>query len=360
MSQQATLTVRLDAIVRNYEMLRARHFQQRCAAVVKANAYGLGVIPVAKALADAGCDTFFVATLDEALQLRAQLIHKTIYVFSGVGRDEAHTFLGLKIRPVLNSVEQVARWVDACRVLERPMPSALHIDTGMCRLGLSHTELAGITDAQDTISRAGIQMVMSHLACASEPEHPLNAEQLQRLKAACARFPSLLRSLANSSGLFLSHDFHADIGRPGCALYGITPNPALPNPMESVVSLRAPIVQVRTVDVEKTIGYGASCEVHAGQKIAVAALGYADGLHRVAGNRLSGWVGDVNVPMLGRVSMDVTCFDVSHVPQGLLEQEGAITLIGAHQTVDDVADVCGTIGYEVLTSIGARVKRAYL
>ena len=361
MSQTSILQVDLAAIARNYQLLRARHRLQQCAAVVKANAYGLGVIPVAKALAAQGCDVFFVATMDEALQLRAQLWDKVIYVFSGVAQNEIELFFAARLRPVLNSPEQVERWVRACAVLERPMPSALHLDTGMCRLGLSDADVKAIDAPEDYAARAGIGLLMTHLACASEPEHPLNAEQLARFNTARARFPHLPASVANSSGLFLSDDYHADLGRPGCALYGITPNPALPNPMESVVTLRAPILQIREVDVEKTIGYGATCAVYQGQKVAVAAMGYADGLHRSAGGgQLAGWIGDVKVPMLGRVSMDVTCYDVSHVPQELLEQAEALTLIGAEQKVDDVADAYGTIGYEVLTSLGSRVLREYI
>jgi alanine racemase len=361
MSRSATLEVHLPAIVRNYQLLRARHHAKRCAAVVKANAYGLGVIPVAKALAGVGgCEEFFVATLDEALQLRAQLWDKVIYVFSGVAPHEVELFFAARLIPVLNSPQQVECWVKACAGLEVVMPSALHVDTGMCRLGLSHTDLLEIDQPQDYAARAGIRLIMTHLACASEPQHPLNAQQVQRFVEVTARFPDIATSMANSSGLFLPQEYHADIGRPGCALYGITPNPQLPNPMQPVVTLRAPILQVREVDVEHTIGYGATCEVHPGQKVAVAAMGYADGLHRAASNKLAGWIGDIRVPMLGRVSMDVTCYDVSHVPQDVLNKEAAITLIGVHQTVDDVAEAYGSIGYEVLTSLGARVLREYI
>lgn len=363
MTTQATLHVHLAALVRNYQLLRARHQHQRCAGVVKANAYGLGVLPVAHALVQAGCPVLFVATLEEALEVRAALPETPLYVLQGVLAGQESVFLEHGLRPVLNSMPQIMRWQQALAAtsafLREQARAALHVDTGMCRLGLDVEELAAI-DNHGAFARAcHLDVLMTHLACASDAQHPLNLQQLTAFDVARAYFPQIPTSIANSSGHFLDVGFHGDLGRPGCALYGITPHDALPNPMEAVVRLTAPILRIRTIGHEQPIGYGATRTAQVGQKVAVVAMGYADGLHRIASNQLSVWIGEYEAPMLGRVSMDMTCYDVSHIPDSVLDASTDVEIIGAHQTVDDVARVCQTIGYEILTSLGRRVKRVY-
>lgn len=354
-----TLTIDLSALCANYRLLKARHAKKAVAAVVKANAYGLGMVPVATALAEReGCTTFFVATLSEAMTLRAALPEAIIYVFAGPLKGEEPDYAAHAIRPVLNSMAQVERW-RAFRRQNDTQAAALHIDTGMCRLGLSMEDLPRF-DAKILADECGLTLLMSHLACGGEPEHPLNAEQLRLFTQARTCLPTLPASLANSSGHFLSTDFHFDLGRPGCALYGITPNPDIPNPMQHVATWAAPILQIRVIERDQPIGYGATRTVTRGMKVATVASGYADGLHRTASNQLPAWIGDHRCPMLGRVSMDLTCYDVTAVPDAMLEAADRVTLMGPQQPVDAVADAYGTIGYEVLCHLGTRLNRQYI
>jgi alanine racemase len=357
----ATLTVDLAALCANYRLLKQRHAAGKVAAVVKANAYGLGMVPVATALAEReGCTVFFVATLSEAVTLREALPAAIIHVFAGPLKGEEADYAVHRLRPVLNSMEHLERW----RAFRQhtgevsPLPAALHVDTGMCRLGLSMEDLPRL-DPESLVRECGLTLLMSHLACASEPAHPLNAEQLRLFTEARRSFPALPASLANSSGHFLSHDFHFDLGRPGCALYGITPNPDLPNPMQHVATWSAPILQIRTIERDQPIGYGATRTVTRDMKVATVASGYADGLHRTASNVLAAWIEDHRCPMLGRVSMDLTCYDVTAVPDSVLEGADRVTLMGPQQPVDTLADAYGTIGYEVLCHLGGRVTPVY-
>lgn len=360
------LTVDLGAIAANWRLLSARHPKGQCAAVVKANAYGLGMVPVAAHLARDGCNIFFVATLEEGMALRAALPSQEgrkepeIYVFNGLLKGEAEVYAEHRLSPVLNTLEQV-RLARRTSLLAR---SALHIDTGMCRLGLNSSETAEAAGAP-------VPLLMTHLACASTPEHPLNAEQLRWFEEARRYFPGVKCSMANSAGLFLDTAFHYDLGRPGCALYGITPNPALPNPMQQVATLTAPILQIRTADRDQTVGYGATAPVKKGRRVLTVGMGYADGLHRIVGNdsplapngadrSCKVFIGDYALPLLGRVSMDLTCWDASDVPEQVLENATAVTLIDDRQPVDRLAEICHTIGYEILTSIGNRVRRDYV
>ncbi len=355
----ASLTVDLNAIVANYRLLKERHAAHHVAAVVKADAYGLGMIPVARRLSQEGCHTFFVATLEEALTLRTAMPDATIYVFQGIGKGEADEFIGQAIRPVLNSMEQVAWWREAVR--DKTAHAALHVDTGMCRLGLDGREVGQIDDPEQLVQDCQLVLLMSHLACASTPEHPLNEEQLALFNEVRSVFPMLATSFANSAGHFLAEGFHGDMGRPGCSLYGISPNTSLPNPMQHVVTLKGPILQLRHITQEQPVGYGATAMARPGMVLATVGLGYADGIHRIAGGEgLHGYIGEHKVPLMGRISMDMTCYDVSDVPESLLADEPYVTLIGAQQGVDTVAEICHTIGYEVFTRLGARVKRVYV
>lgn len=343
------LTVSLDAIAANWRLLSARHATQSCATVVKANAYGLGMIPVAERLAQEGCRTFFVATLEEGISLRAALRDPVIYVFGGLLKGEEKDYAHYRLCPVLNTLEQVQR-AQGSGLLPS---SALHIDTGMCRLGLNPSDAA---QAQG----APIALLMTHLACASTPEHPLNAEQLALFGQARRYFPGVRCSLANSAGLFLDAAFHYDLGRPGCALYGITPNPSLPNPMRQVAELKAPILQRRIADRNQTVGYGATASVTKGTRILTVGMGYADGLQRIASNSdIKAYIGDYSLPLLGRVSMDLTCWDASGVAPQVLESADFVSLINAQQPVDRLAEICHTIGYEIFTRLGNRVQRIY-
>jgi alanine racemase len=347
---QGVLRVDLGAIAANWRDLVARHGAP-CAGVVKADAYGLGAAPVARALREAGCRAFFVAHLSEGMALRAALgPGPDIAVLNGFrpGADE-----DAALTPVLNHLGDVAAWRGRGRA------ALLHLDTGMNRLGLDAGEAATLAADPSLRDGIGLRFVMTHLACADEPEHALNARQRARFAEAAARVaPGVARSFANSSGLFLGTGFRSDLARPGCALYGINPTPGAPNPMRQAVTLEAEVLQVREVAAGDTVGYGAGWRAAEPRRIATVAAGYADGYLRALSGRSGGWLHGSFVPLAGRVSMDLTTFDVTDLPQ--TSPGDRILLIGgAGNTPDDVAARCGTIGYEVLTSLGRRYRRAY-
>ncbi len=355
----AVLFIDLDAIAANWRALEARQSPAcRAAAVVKADAYGLGAAPVAAALAAAGCRRFVVATLDEGLALRAGRPEAEILVLSGPLQGTASLFAGAGLWPVLNSLEQVADWRALATRQQRPLPAALHVDTGMRRLGLSAADLARLSADPALLAGIDPRLLMSHLACADEPEHPLNALQRQRFAAARALFPGLPGSLAASSGIFLGPAWHADWTRPGAALYGLNPTPGAANPMAPVARLAARILQVRDVDAGDSVGYGASYRCAAPTRLAIVAAGYADGLFRALGNRGCGHFGEQPVPLVGRVSMDLTIFDVGIASTA--RPGDSITLMGPGNDADAIARAAGTIGYEILTALGARYHRHYL
>jgi alanine racemase len=341
----AILSVNLSALQANYQLLKNRHAKKNVAAVVKANAYGLGVSEVSNALAKIGCKLFFVATLDEAIELRAVLPHADIAVFNGIFENEIGEYNAHDIIPVVNDVSQFQ-----FKTKRKPI---VHIDTGMTRLGLSEYDLRVLG------TLPGCEMIISHLSCANEPAHPKNAEQLARLTHALAHHaPKVPVSFANSSGHFLPQEFHFDIGRPGCALYGINPTGGT-NPMQPVATLSASILQVRTLDRDEAVGYGATVHAEKESRIAVVGLGYSDGYFRSLSNRGFAFVAHYKVPVLGRISMDMIALDVSMVPDTILSTHQHIEFINETQPVDDIAAQCDTIGYEVFTRLGRRVRRVY-
>lgn len=346
------LTVSLPALRANYRLLKSRHAKQSIAAVVKANAYGLGVEAVSKALWNEGCREFFVATLEEGVALRGILPEADIGVFNGLLKGEAKEYAARRLTPVLNDAQQVSLAAQMSDAGYR-ISSILHVDTGMTRLGLSESDLNKIRHPA-----SDIRHLMSHLACANDPAHPKNAEQLQRFKQALAWFPGAKASLCNSSGLFLPPEFHFDLARPGCALYGINPTDG-ENPMQPVATLSAPILQIRMLDRDETVGYGASHPMPKGSRTATIGMGYADGWARTLSNKGSAFVAGVKVPVIGRVSMDMLALDVTAVPEASLAAAERAEFINAEQTADHIAALSGTIPYEVYTRMGARVKRIY-
>lgn len=344
------LTIDLAAIAENWRILCRRMGPGReSAGVVKADGYGLGLGPVARTLAAAGCRTFFVALPEEGLRLRRILPENPIYVLSGPLPGTEALFIEHALIPVLNSAEQVRAW----RAHAPSAPYGLHVDTGMNRLGISADSLPTLPD---DLAPA---LVMSHLACADEPGHPLNARQLALFREVRARFPGAVASFANSSGHFLGADYLFDLGRPGVSLYGGNPQPGTPNPMRQVVTLQAKILQVRRVDTPQTVGYGATRRIPGGARLATVATGYADGLLRSLSNTGWGRLGGQRVPVVGRVSMDLIVFDVTAVPEDQARPGQAIVLLDAEHTVDDLAQEAGTIPYEILTSLGRRYARRY-
>jgi len=358
------LEIDLDAIVWNYRRLGALAPGVRLAPALKADAYGLGAAAVAPALAAAGAREFFLAQPAEALALRPLLPGATLYVLNGVQPGEERDLIAHDLVPVLSTLAQVALWRGAARAAGRPLPAVLHLDSGMARLGLAPDEVARL--ASDAALLAGIEsrLVMSHLACADDPGHAMNEAQRLAFAAAADSLPaparSAPRSLAASSGLFLGPGYRLDLGRPGYALYGGNPTPGAANPMRPCVRLRLRVLQVRHVDSPGTVGYGATHRVTGRARLATLAAGYADGLCRALSNRGRLFHGGQALPIVGRVSMDLTVADVSALPPDALAPGDFLELLGPEQGVDALAAAAGTIGYEILTQLGARYRRTYL
>lgn len=370
-SLAAVLTIDLDAIRANWRKLAERVQPAQCAAVVKADAYGLGVSRVGPALARAGCRHFFVAQLAEGATLRQALRDKptntTIYVLNGLLETDRLSFEVHGLVPCLNDLGQIERWSSLARRRGTMLPAAVQLDTGMNRLGLPRTELDTLAQEPERLAGIDLRLIMSHLACADEPDHPMNRIQLDRFKRAVTRLPHGRVSFAASSGLFLGGDFLFDLVRPGVALYGANPTPGKPNPMGQVVRLQGKILQVRSVDRGEAVGYGASHRFTRPRQIATVGVGYADGFLRSSSNRGSAMLGGVPAPIVGRVSMDLITIDVSDAPEELARPGAMVDLIGADAayagkglTLEDVAAAAGTIPYEILTSLGARYERRYL
>ena len=358
-----TLTIDLAAVAANWQALARQLITLECAAVVKANAYGLGLKPVVAALAKAGCKTFFVADVAEARIVRAKAKQATIYVLHGFTQESAESFLELAARPVINSMTELAEWDAFVAARAWQGGAALHVDTGMNRLGVSPDEAAALAPRVQTQNH-GITLLLSHLACADSPDHPLNAKQLQLFRGLRALYSGIPASLANSSGIFLGDAAYFDLARPGAALYGINPTPGRPNPMKGVVELAGRIVQIRAVAREQTLGYGATWTARRNSRIAVVALGYANGLLR-AGSASDGHPGGAAIvagkrcPIVGRISMDLLMLDVTDLPDGAARRGEFATLIGGELGIDEVATAAGTIGYEILTRLGLCCHRNY-
>ncbi len=349
----------LGAVAENYRRLCERARPVAVAAAVKANAYGLGLEPVARALLDSGCRTFFAAHFGEALALRAALPDATVAVLHGLAADEHDEALARHIVPVINQLEALEAWRTCARRHGRALPAFVHLDTGMNRLGLSPLEQAALTADPSRLDGIAVTAWMSHLACADDARHPKTSEQRHAFDAILKDLPRAPASLANSSGIFRGKEYFYDLVRPGAALYGINPTPDHPNPMRGVITLRAPILQVRPVDSPMTVGYGATHAVPQQGRVATIALGYADGYHRGLGGKARGKIGDWFVPVVGHVSMDLVTLDVSAVPESVAHPGAMVELIGPALPVDEVAALAGTIGYEILTSLGSRIRRVY-
>lgn len=356
----AVLTIDLDAVAANYRLLRERLGAVPCAAVVKADAYGLGLAPVVRRLLAEDCDTFFTATLDEGVAARAVAPAATIAVLAGLGPREAPALVEHGLVPVLNDLGQIEAWRDEARRLERALAAMVHIDTGMNRLGLDARETARLIAEPDRLGGLDLRLWISHFACADEPYHPLNATQIERFRSVRRHLPPAPASLANSSGVFLGEGAHGDLARPGAALYGLRPTAGRRNPLARVVTLAARVLKVRRVEPGTTVGYGATHAMPEGGRVATIALGYADGYLRHLSNRGTVQVGEQTVPVVGRISMDLTTIDVSALAPGTPAEGDWVTVIGERQSPDQVAEAAHTIGYEILTSLGRRYVRHYL
>ena len=360
---RAVLRIDLGALRENWARLNAATGGADCAGVVKADAYGLGLEEIAHALTEEGCATFFVATLEEGRRVRAVQPGAVVHVLDGLLPHAEAYYSGFDLRPVLSSLEEVEDWAAYCRRTGRRLPAALHIDTGINRLGMPETEVRQLAAEGAIFQHFDLTLVMSHLACADEPDNPKNAVQRATFDRLRALLPPTKASLANSGGTFLGPEFHYDLVRPGIALYGGRAHEGRHNPMQPVVQLSARILQVREVAVGETVGYGAIWHVEQPSRIATLACGYADGFLRALSTPgkpgPAGYIGDHPVPIVGRVSMDLITVDVTGVPEGLARRGGWVEIIGDKVTVDDLTDIAGTIGYELLSRLSRRVHRVY-
>jgi alanine racemase len=358
------LTVDLDAIVANWRKLEKAAVPAECAGVIKANAYGCGIEPVARALAAAGCKTFFVATLDEARAVRAAVPSTAaIYVLNGLFQNSGDAYAKIDCRPVIGDLNELAEWDVFCRRSGWSGGAAIHIDTGMNRLGLTITEAQGIIPRINAGDH-GITLVMSHLVSSEQLNSPVNAKQLTAFREIASLFSGVPASLSNSSALFLGAPFQFDLVRPGAALYGVNPTPEADNPMLPVVELKSRIVQIRNIERGETVGYGGTWTARRSTRLAIASVGYADGYFRAAsandGTRgAEVMVAGKRCPVAGRISMDLTAIDVTDLPPSAVRRGHMVTLIGEGITVDELAHHFGTIGYDVLTSLGSRYARIY-
>jgi alanine racemase len=357
------LTINLSAIEANWELLGRQAMPAECAAVIKADGYGCGIEPVARTLAHAGCKTFFVADISEARRVRTAAPSAAAYVLNGLLPGTAAAFADIDAQPVIGSLVELAEWDAFCSANQWHGGAALHVDTGMNRLGVSVDEAAALAPRIRTENH-GITLLISHLVCAEQPEHPLNQRQIELFREIRLLYRGIAGSLANSSGIFLGNGAHCDMVRPGAALFGVNPTPGRRNPMHPVIELRARVVQVRNVPKGETIGYNATWTAKHAARIAIVAVGYADGYPRAASASdatpgSDAVVAGTRCPLAGRVSMDLLAVDVTALAEKAVRRGDLVTLIGDAIGVDELAAAAGTIGYEVLVSLGHRYHRIY-
>jgi alanine racemase len=358
------LTIDLAAIEANWRTLASRTVPIECAAVVKADAYGCGLDVVTTRLAKAGCKTFFVADLAEGRRVRALAREAVVYVLNGLAPHTAQAFADANLRPVINGPAELAEWDAFVAAANWRGGAALHVDTGMNRLGLSPDEAVAVA-SRVQLENHGFTLLMSHLACAEAPSHAMNDRQIRMFRELRIMFRGVSSSLANSSGIFLGGGaVHCDLVRPGIALFGGNPTPGKTNPMRPVVELKGRILQVREVKRGDTVGYGATFAAQRAMRVAILAVGYADGLLRsAAGDRnkpaAQVLVAGKRCPLVGRVSMDLISVDVTDVPDGRARRGDFATLIGGDLGIDELAAAAGTISYELLTRLGQRFHRVY-
>jgi alanine racemase len=378
LSSTGLLTIDLGAIQYNWLYLKNKiqkaNASARCAAVTKANAYGLDIVQVAPALMAVGCKEFFVATLNEAEELRKILGTKpNIFVLGGIihgfNQGEAgERWSKFDLVPVIYDIEHIYKWLAFCKQQNKAYACALKVDTGMHRLGLSMDEidkvLADIDANKNKFALFKPMVLMSHLACADDSENVLNQQQLSVFRLAAKKitnyFPGVSLSLSNSSAIFLDNQFHFDLCRPGIALYGGSPvssHAAIgKNPMKQVASLSLPIMQIKMIKKGQSVGYGHTYTANKDMQLAVVFGGYADGILRSLSGRGFAWCNGVSIPMVGRVSMDSIFFDVTE----LNEKPDSVQIFNSNECLDSLAASAGTISYEILTSLGSRYQRQYI
>ena len=351
---QATLTINLCNVTKNYTYIQkivGKHVQ--VAAAVKCNAYGLGMGKIAQTLHQNGCKEFYVARLSEAIQLRKVLKSSQIYVLDGIMQGETGAFLKAKVVPVLNNQRQINLWEKCAVENNKILKCCIHIDSGMTRLGVD-TYLADET--LNTLAHSKylkIAYVLSHLACSDEKNSAMNKKQLNFIQALKKKHPQFKYSFANSAGIFLGKSYHFDQVRPGNAIYGGCNK-------YPVAELIAPIIDIHRIQAQSTVGYGATYKLSPGQIIATIPVGYGDGYFRCLGNRGHCFINDMKVNIVGRISMDLLCLDISKIPSRFQKIGQTVELIGKHISIEEIATLADTVNYEVFTSLSSRYERKYI
>ena len=368
-SDTAVLTIDLAALTQNYHAMQAAAKGAQTAAVVKANAYGLGLEPVVKTLHAAGCTNFFVALAQEGVELRALVPDATIYVLNGLPIGAAADFAEHKLRPCLTSPEQISEWQDYCQnQAKSALPACLFVDTGFHRLGLSQTQVADLADTPSAFDGWELCLIASHLACADAPDHPMNASQLEAFRFALSLLPKAPASLANSGGVRMGEAYHFDMVRTGTMVYGGSATGRVEDALAPVACLRAPLLQIRQLSAGDSIGYGATFTASREMTIGLVSLGYGDGLSRYFSGK-SGAPSPAHLmlhghptPLVGRVSMDSLAIDMTDLPASLRAEAkigDMVEIFGPNNPIDRLAMQGQTISYELLTALGNRYKRVY-
>ena len=360
----AVLTIDLVALKENWLTLNARAGTAACGAAVKGNAYGLGIAPVARCLWEAGCRSYFVARPKEGEELRAILPDATIYVLDGLFAGQAEFYAKLNLCPALISFAEAQEWASFGRAYGRKLPCALHVDTGINRLGFSMAEFAALLGDRFTMEGLNVTLLMSHLACADDAGHPMNRRQAEAFQAVRTQLPGVPGSLANSSGIFLGEGFTHDLVRPGIALYGGNPTQKVANPMHAVAILEGSVMQLRDIGPGDSVGYGATWEAQRPGRIAILGAGYKDGVPRALSSRAQEGPAQVFIsgrrcPVIGRVSMDMMAIDVTGLPPGTVARGTRAEILGRNIAIDEAASWAGTISYELLTRLGSRYALFY-
>jgi alanine racemase len=361
-SAYSALIVNLHATVENYTKLSSIAGKAECAAVLKADSYGLGAVPIALRLQENGCRTFFVAYIDEGIQLRQAFIQHNIevdiFVLNGLLPGLESTFTDYNLIPTLTDLDQVNRWQEYAKTVGRKLPASLHIDTGMARTGLPGKEIQSLLESQ-LLSGIDIKLILSQMVYSHGEDPVYSAFQRQRFESALRQLPKAPASLAKSGAIFLGADYHYQMVRPGIGLHGINPTTDQENPLLPVVSLWAKVYQVQDVVCGQTIGYSQTFQIKSPMKIATITLGYADGYPWALANKGYVYFGDYQAPIVGRISMDLMTVDVTHVPEALVHNGAWAQIIGQEITIDKIAQAAGTVPYEVLLGLGKRFQRIY-
>lgn len=363
-TSKCTLTIDLGIIRDNYRALQKICTLTEVGAAVKANSYGLGAEQISPILANLGCKYFFVATTDEGVTLREKfnkenLNHKNlnICVLNGYFTADQEEFIKYDLIPVLNSFQQSELWRNLGYQLNRKLPCFLHIDTGMNRFGIPEEEINHLIRSTQELE---VLCIMSHLSSSEEPDNEINKEQLLKFKQLASLFPDTKKSLVNSSGIFLGPEYHFDLARPGVAIYGVNPTPYLSESLiKNPITLKAPIIQIKSLDKGQHVGYNRTYELEENHLIATLPLGYADGYPRSLSNKGIVFINDKPAPVIGRVSMDLITVDVTKIPPEDLFLGQTVEIIGKNMSLDKIANLAGTNGYEILTMLGNRYHKIY-